>query len=245
MPRGQADFGAYSPKALGASLADMADLAVRLGSIVEYDRRGDIAYLDDYEGPVERFNKTGDAGCAAVLDSAYPYSGSQCVKLTTAGVDEDYYEIGYNIVPMVTGKHGCKIALNPVDMKTYDSKFWIYLIIWDGTHHHVAFIELNPHDKTIKYQNAAEVMTTFETNLQLEGMAGVLFHNIKVVIDLDTGKYVRLMMDTLSWDLSAYSYLKEAQVHVPYIAAGFALTDLEGHAHTIYMDNFVYTINEP
>ncbi|GAH95398.1 unnamed protein product, partial [marine sediment metagenome] len=40
--RGQPDYAALAPKEIAASISDMGEVAARLGSIVTYDKRGDV-----------------------------------------------------------------------------------------------------------------------------------------------------------------------------------------------------------
>ncbi|GAI49683.1 unnamed protein product, partial [marine sediment metagenome] len=56
MSRGQPDYGSSAVKEVAGTLADMGELAARLSSIVEYDRRGDVVYLDDFEEPVLKWS---------------------------------------------------------------------------------------------------------------------------------------------------------------------------------------------
>ena len=71
------------------------------------------------------------------------------------------------------------------------------------------------------------------------------FHNIKLVADLVSGKYVRLLINNTEWDMSAYNFSKVNSTLAARCRATFQLHDVDGYAFTCWQDDFVYTINEP
>lgn len=245
MPRGQPDYGMYQVKEVGATLADMADLAVRLGSIVEYDRRGDVIFLDDYESPVPKFYKATVAAHSAELNSDYARSGAQCLRFLTDGGAADTAAARYWIAPLIKGKHGIKISLSFVDMYTHRSRYHIFTHIEDGSYWYYIGIRIIPKDRTIEYINSAGNWEIFETSFIFATQHAEEFHNIKFVFDLDNGIYQRLLIDTLTWDLSSLSCKKVESVATPFNQVTFEFKDLVGHVFNIYQDDFVYTINEP
>lgn len=245
MARGQADFGMYAPKALGGSLSDMADLAVRLGSIVEYDRRGDVIYLDDFTTPKLRCLTSVDGTSSVVLDNDYSVSGGQCVLLTTQAAANKWAIIEHHIAPLVTGKHGSKIAISLYSMLEDTCWLLIQIQIFDGTYGHSPAIRLNPYAYTLEYLDENSAYQVFETDFKAESPHQSDFHNMKLVYDLDTGKYVRFLFDVLSWDLSAYSYRKYSDTRYPRHWVRHYLNPTSAYAFTVRLDNFVYTINEP
>ncbi|GAH47647.1 unnamed protein product, partial [marine sediment metagenome] len=69
----------------------MGEIAARLGSIVTYDKRGDVVDFDNFEFPVLRWdiNVVGSESYAR-LDSAQCRSGAQCMKMFTDNGVDDY-----------------------------------------------------------------------------------------------------------------------------------------------------------
>lgn len=245
MPRGQPDFGMYAAKEVGATLSDMADLAVRLGSIVEYDRRGDVIYLDGYETAVPHFRNYSSDDCSAKLDSTYVRSGAQSVKLSTDGTINNYAGLIYYMAPMVTGKHGIKISPNLYDMMPWwNSYYQIDFATWDKGYFKAGGVRLNLKTQEASYLGADDEYHPFETDLKVYAGIPEIFHNIKLVYDIDAAKYIRLMINTITWDLSAYSFRKELVEMGVEHQITFRIVDLVGHAFTIWQDDFVYTINE-
>jgi len=245
MPRGQPDFGMYAAKEDVASLADMADLAVRLGSIVEYDRRGDVIYLDDFEAPAEKFRSTAISGGYVVLDGEVALSAAQSVKLVTAATKDNYQSIFIHLSPVALGKHGVKISASLYEMQNHDSHFIIWEDVEYGLLGYSAGIKINPYNKTLEYYDRDEGWVVFDDSFTVLGTTKRVFHNMKLVVDFTTGKYVRFMFDVFTWDLSEYN-LDFYEPTPDYIyVANFELRTLENEVRTIWLDDFVYTINEP
>lgn len=245
MPRGQPDFGAYAVKEYGATLADLADLAVRLGSIVEYDRRGDVSYLDDCEDPIIRFRDASSDDCAARKDTTVARSGGQSILLATDGTRNRYARADYYLSPMVVGKHGVKISFSPYELGDFDNVFRIIFAFNDGKYYYNGGVEIKLHDQTIAYLGTDLLYHIFVEDFTVSDAYQEIFHNAKLVFDIDTAKYIRLMLDVHEWDLSAYSFYKLSSEAVALALVQFQLMDLEGHAFTAWLDDFVYTINEP
>ncbi|GAI56753.1 unnamed protein product, partial [marine sediment metagenome] len=55
MAHGQPDFGMYQIAKTIYRLADMGELAVRLGSIVTHDRRGDVIWMDNFDSGIAKW----------------------------------------------------------------------------------------------------------------------------------------------------------------------------------------------
>ncbi|GAH83946.1 unnamed protein product, partial [marine sediment metagenome] len=85
MPRGQPDFGMYASASTIGSVSDLAELAVRLGSINIFDRRGKVIDFDDFEDVRKGWEFELLGGATAVRASTAPKSGSQHWILTTGG----------------------------------------------------------------------------------------------------------------------------------------------------------------
>ncbi|MBA7692260.1 hypothetical protein ES703_100823 [subsurface metagenome] len=131
MPRGQPDFGQYQQKTVGATLADMGDLAVRLGSIVEYDRRGDIVLLDDFESPVLSWATTLASPLAFMrLDSTNVKSGAQALQIRTDNIASDALYAYKALSTLGTLRLGAEISFSYL---TATTSVVVFIHHFDGT----------------------------------------------------------------------------------------------------------------
>ena len=81
MTRGQPDFGLYAPKNTLSSMADLGELAIRLGAISSVDRKGSAIALDDFESPLLKWVTAATSGGSVTLGTTSVRSGSQAIKL--------------------------------------------------------------------------------------------------------------------------------------------------------------------
>ncbi|GAI87669.1 unnamed protein product, partial [marine sediment metagenome] len=128
MAHGQPDFGMYAAKETVASLADVGELAARLGSIVAQDRRGDVIFLEDFEAPI--LNWTGAGPDHGEVQRLYPDAacmGSQCVYLQTGATAEDYSDVIHRIQVTPNQRYGVEARIQRVLGEAYyDIEIWIY-----------------------------------------------------------------------------------------------------------------------
>ena len=239
--RGQPDFGAYQTKSTGATLADMADLAVRLGIIVEYDRRGDVVKLDDFESPVFRWESTPSLGGAIALDIAQVKSGAKSVKLSVNGTAGASPNIKSFFYPLGSLQLGAEISFcKPAT--TYKLRF-----------------EMSNYTGTAVYYGQAEIL--FNTGVlqirksdgtNIEVATGLTFRDddfvfspMKMVIDFLNNKYTRFLLANVEYDLSAHA-LSTASSTIK-ASSGVIITLIDTGASTadLWLDDFVFTQNEP
>jgi len=245
MVHGAPDYGIYHPKSTVAALEDLAEAVVRLGGISTFDRRGDVVYCDDYESPIERFRKWSSGGCSVNLDSQYAHSKAQSALFSTGGVATDYCVIYHYLPPYPQGKHGIKISTLFYEMVANASYYRLYSEHWNGAFQCRWGLEIDPKNKKLYYNDADFARAEFEDDFTFRTDLAAWWNNIKLVADLTTGKYVRLLINNREWDMSAYSFRRVASTTAARCRAVFVLYDEGGHAFTCWQDDFVYTINEP
>ena len=60
MGHGYPDYGTQGPVSTVHSIQDLGELAVRLGSIVTFDRRGNVLWLDGFDSGIGAWSKGGN-----------------------------------------------------------------------------------------------------------------------------------------------------------------------------------------
>ncbi len=103
----------------------------------------------------------------------------------------------------------------------------------------------------LQYINSAFTWTTFaspgaEWAVGSSGTGLVVYHSIKLVVDFTTRKYVRAIVDGVTYDLSSQNLWNNTGVAVDTRQAwGMYLTTLAAAIATVLVDNVVLTADEP
>jgi len=222
---------------------DTGELAARLGSPVTFDRRGNVIWYDDFEGDTLLWEVTGESvGSSAVLDNSWAVKGSQCAKITV-GAALPRTETMFRTIPIPQfGKIGYEIALTfDPDIK-YISLIYSY---YDGTDVYNPYIRIDNTNDKLQYFDIDTGYTDFDDLPTLKDDTK-LFNYFKIVADLATGKYIRLIINENVWDMSAYSFDVTGSLGTaPHLYFGVGLISDTAAVYFLRADNVIITQNEP
>lgn len=240
MAHGQPDYGMYALAKTIYALADMGELAVRLGSINCFDRRGNVIWMDNFEGTKDRWvvTYTGGDGTWEIV-STNPHNGAFSAYLTTAAALGAVAQVGRSLSYPVKSKYGFEIAFL-IGATTVPLEFRIETS--DETYITTFKIIYNHSAKTLTLVDQDNASQTIESVFSV--VAGY-WNKVKVVADLVTRKYVRLMINSFSWDISAYGGYPIA-VAVPYLVNNYVfITSNSVWGAGVKLDDCILTQNEP
>lgn len=237
MPRGQQDFGMYSPQTIIAGLADMGELAARLGSIVTYDRRGYVADFDDFEDTVLHWTPTG-AGSAVFGE--VPKVGSQSCLITTPAAANAGERIERRIQLIGAERLGIEISFRDLDDNAR-LEFEAYNTDVDGDYH-LARLRLR-HNAT----TTLEIYTPdgYIPIASTAALQSIVYYTTKLVFDVSTGYYTRVLFAGVEYDISAYELRQGAGGFPASIRTTIYCVTEEAVAHDVDMDCYILTMNEP
>lgn len=242
MPHGQPDFGMYAIAETIYRLSDMAELAVRLGSIDTFDRRGNVVWLDDFEDNLSKWNIVSlGTGAGAALSTDGCRNGAKSVKLTTGNAQNDYICITHYSPRPVLSKIGFEISFTTdEDLNAH----FFYIIYYDGTNRHQALICYNPTTDKLYYYNENGAAQELASNLNLYAYS-THYHTLKLVVDLETDKYVRLLLDETEYDLSSYLIQESASATLPRLEVQYLVRTNVASSESVYAEDAIITQNEP
>ncbi len=242
MPRGQPDFGVYAVKETVAGLADIGELAARLGSIVTFDRRGDVVWLEDFEGSLSRWTEAGSGtDHAAIISAESAHHGSFSCKITTGKDGDKLGGITHTGVAMVLSKIGYEVSFTlDSDIDIIEWRFTYY----DGSLGYQTVIYFDYTNKKLQYRDTSQNLVDIATGVNLH-YGSQLYHTVKFVTDLVNKKYNRVIFDNVAYDLSDIALRTWTSSLFPrYLINIFTetLTDTNVSNH---IDNVIITQNEP
>jgi hypothetical protein len=240
--RGQADYGALAPKETAGSVSDMGEIAARLGSIVTYDKRGDVVDFDNFEEPLIGWSaSTTGTGGYIRLSSENFKSGCQSICLFTGTPASKYAYIFGGDATLGVLRLGIEISFSQLtEMATFTLSLQQYTgttfstgaIMIDGELHKIYLYTLGG-----VWTEIADIATLISNKF--------IFNTLKLVVDFSALKYVRALLNSIEFDLSAHdleSYPNTYEAHTQF-EAGLMSKDVLGAS--VYLDDCVLTQAEP
>ena len=223
------------------AIADNAELAARLGSIVSYDRRGNVLWMDNFEGAVSKWQLTGaGVGNAQAINAAYSRMGEQSLKLTSGSTLTRQARARMYIPYRVDGKMGFEFAWTRGLNMEY---LTFYLYFYTGAKYVYSGLRFVNGTSTLEYLDDGAAWQTIEAGLSV--MADNRAFNImKLVVDTDTNYYVRALFNENEWDLSAYPCDTAASAVAATIRPDIQVFSTAAANTTVFADCAICTINE-
>lgn len=242
MARGHEDWGIDTRQFVFSNI-DIAELAVRLYSPTLWRRSGKVIFLDDFEdGLAPYILQIDDTDAAIVIDSTVSDTGTSCVKITP-GLDGLFEANLEKHIPYLDiGKLGAEGTFwLPSGVTACVLRFdMITATVRQGGH-----LRVDPVNKELQYKSAAGVWTkiadihdVYDTN--------PTFFNMKIVVDFESGEFVRAYLNELEYDLSGIGLrITTIGGDRKYLAIGANIYDTSGSQNVGYCGSLIATIDEP
>lgn len=231
------------------SSSDTGELAARLGSPVTFDRRGNVVWFDSFENGFNKWRiPPGSSGTVALSD-ARAYFGARSCKFTTAAVAGSYTAMTSYIHLPSLSKIGSAFILTPPDHggvpnPDYELEFSIGFSDRAFSLRYLSYSPDNNRYQLALYTTGGWTNAYTITGDGLFNLFSYLFHTVKLVFDLATNKYERLIIDNMEYDISNY----EAGVvpaAAPILYNTLLIRPVQAIAFTSYLDTAIVTQNEP
>jgi len=223
-------------------LSDMAELAVRLGSIVTFDRRGEVIFLEDFEGTLSRFGwDAGGAGATVAMDASESNTGKQSVQLT-AGSDNQRSAgiVKYLPLPVLSSvgqEFSFSVGSDIDELRVAISHF-------DGTRLIEFHLGWEFASQQLFWTDAGAVHHAIASGMNFAQLFAQ-FHTWKIVADLRTGELVRWLTNGSSYDLSGIAGITTPDATPPELDMAIELIGRGGHNDVAHVDSWIITQNEP
>jgi hypothetical protein len=218
----------------------MHETASRSGGLCTWDRRGRVVWYDNFESAVSKWDPAIDG--TLTLTTAETYLGSQSMRMiVNAGVGTNLNLIHGFELPN-TKLIGFEFAMQP---PTDDAYVIIYAYIdngvracqfntmWDNVTNIVYYRpSVGPYVQVLPLKNLETLHRTW--------------HHFKLVVHSDAAEYERLIINSTEFDLSGFVPPNAGAAGAPYVRLYITLQNRGAVATpTMYVDNAVYTIDEP
>ena len=242
MTHGRPDFDLTGSTRTTYPVMDLGELAARVGSPVTFDRRGDVVWFDDFEQPGGKWQiATSGVGATVVRNYVSARNGTFSLNMITGDAVDNYATISRRMPMFNDQRVGVEANIEFSDNTKY-TRLWVQW--YDGTNYTTGAVRYNDLTPGFEVLTPGSVWVAITPTIGLYSTLH-LWHNIKLVVDYETDKYVRLMVDGVEYDLSAYSLTSLASADYPNLFISLQVTNAAAGNHGIFLDDFIVTINEP
>lgn len=219
-----------------------AELAVRLGSAVAFDRRGQVAFFEHFEHGMSLWTwaKSG-TGAACALDPTSSLSGGYSVKLTGGSTNVRFSLIGQSrgVAPM--GQVGVEFGFALGSGIDYIS---VSISMHDGEQAYRAQARYEYVGMDLDVYNAVGAWERVGGAAN-PGLVGNEYNRLKFVVDQVTHEYVRLLFNSLEVFPTDIGYYHTGATTSTHITVQVALYSRDGNNDFAYIDDVIVTLSEP
>lgn len=242
MAHGQPDFGMYAATSTVASMADMAELAARLGSIVTFDRRGNVIWLEDFEHDIGKWETGGlGTGMEVVISSEKARNGQFSAKLVGGSTLGGGAQIKRWSAFPVLGAMGLEVSF-AIDSDL--NVLYIYFYAFDGDDAIQGKLLYDHVNKKLQYEYPVATWNNIATNLKLE-VEYYTFNTIKIVVDFKSQVWKRVILNEVEYPLPDVPLIVFGSGITPQFRIEIDNANVAGTNGTVYIDDVIVTQNEP
>lgn len=243
MPHGGPDWGTAGPLATVYTIEDIGELAARLGSIVTFDRRGNVTFLEDFSGNLAKLYTWEGAPAhpsTIIISSEKAISGSFSCKVTTDVYENDGLNIFVALPYPILGKMGVEQCWRRDDNLKI---LYLGLGLNDGATDYFGYVRWNYATGVWEYQTTGGAWVALTPTATYRN---TLFNHTKVVVDFVNKEYCRLIANERTYDLTDLAVHSWPRVTSPHMWTQFKATNSNlGNNCVMHLDNIIVTQNEP
>lgn len=224
------------------AMMDLGELAARLGSLVTFDRRGNVVFLEDFEGGTLFWTASGGpGGGSAALSTTWGKTGSQSCALTAGAGALGQARIYREFYIPVVGLTGIESSFT-VDADTD----YVLMIMryYDGSGYKSGGLRYDRANTKIEYKNSSNAWTDLITSYELNTTTAQ-FNTWKLVLDLANTEYERALINDNEEDMEGIALYDTGTGGTEHLYVNIRHDSAHADAKTIYIDNVILTINEP
>lgn len=236
------DFGATVTAGRTSQITDMSELAVRLGGLNWFDRLGTVLMQEGFQRGIANWEHNSyPAGAFAVPSARYFSTVPYSARLNTTTDNGSYSGLTRTFPFPYISSFGVELHFKTILAFKY--LYWS-LTFYDGTYKYYLMVRINYADEQLELQDADSAYQKID-DLNIRIGANSPFHVVKCTVDLSNERYVRLMLDENDYNVRDVTIKKATDTTSPYLYMLVLLTPEDDTAQTVWIDNIIFTIDEP
>jgi len=202
MAHGTMDYFGTNAQSFMHRVADLAELAVRLGSSDVFDRRGNVLLMDSFDSGMAGWTEAHTSGTGWVAPIIQPtHLGRLAIGCEYSSVVGATGEIARYVAMPQISNYGFEAAFQPAANNRYFEQLFD---VYDGTRVYYYGFRWYQQTGELKVLNSLYAWETITTISPLV-FSGYPWFVVKLVVDMDTHHYVRAMVNATTYDISAYA----------------------------------------
>jgi len=224
------------------SVLDMAELAVRLGAISSYDRRGNVHLAETFEhGNVRWTTVQGGTGASVGLSIDTFRSHGYSMKLVAGDAVDDYASLSTSISVVPAGASGVEISFSDL---SDGACLYLGLNDFGPDGGYYPQLRYDVDSALLQIREGASSYTTLgSVNFKRDAWA---WYNMKLVIDSINHTYIRAIFIDTEYDIRDYNVYHVALGLDPRLQPQVVVKNALGNStEHVYIDNIIVTHNEP
>ena len=242
MPRGLPDDSNVVKKGFIYSLSDDAELAARLGGLQGIDRMGDVVFAQRFEqGFAGMFFWKENPACEILLSSNFARSGGVSVYMATRLAANSYCSWVRGQMYPLGGYCGAEQSFYPGN--NMNDLFMLY-DLYTGARWYQFYLRYRHTTGVLSVQVPGPAYVPIGT-VPVLFASNELWHNMKLVVDIDNLVYVRALIDGQSFLLGGVAPYSVGSLLSPHINVGGSFYNVGALKAETYLDDFILTQNEP
>lgn len=242
MASGHPDWGQAQSAGLIATVSDLGEAAARLQSIDTLVRTGNVIWLDDFESNLNRWGLSVDGTGSSLVNSILTArSGSASVRFNAVAGAGNFAQIWHGFAVPFASRIGVEfsfafISLFRLDLQVSQTVSGVQTNF---------FIRYDHPARTLAYSSdGGATFTPIVSGFKLFDSA-VMWHTLKLVTDEQTGRFVRLYVDHVTYDLANIAGNSFAVILADHVIVRITVRADAALESLAYVDDFIFTINEP
>jgi hypothetical protein len=236
------DYSKYQLWGAKEVLSDLGELAARQDARDVWDRRGQVIWFDRFEGGLAPWNSTfGGTGGGYRIDTVNSEWGGYCLRLIAGSDGSTVAASTHYFSPAELNSWGFESGVAfPVTFGAMRYR----MLMYDGTTEYQAAVDLDYPSLTLKVLDntlGSVVVASVGNPVHLVSV----YHQLKLVADFKTLKYVRLMYDNNEYDLSAFTIAQAANADTPNRYVGWRFTGVAASNKYALVGHAIISVGEP
>ncbi|RLI52176.1 MAG: hypothetical protein DRP09_18435 [Candidatus Thorarchaeota archaeon] len=224
------------------SQIDSGELAARLGALSRYDRRGNVIWQTGFEYGMKNWSTLISPGAGTIEASTdHAEIGEYAMKYTHQDVSGNSLMASIRIPPAVLGRQAVELAYS---MDPNIAHISLEPTIYTGSYRLEPKVVIDNANDRITYVDSTGTEQVLATDV-FQYNSTSIFHKLKCFYDSEKIEYIRVMLDSVTYDMTGIKMYKVTNTTAPHIWIQIESENGSADTNEMFVDNVILTQNEP